>query len=90
MDANRLTNLFHMASFQFNSVDSVSPIWAAFQAEGGETSAEMGASLRLKLYFLTVFYILLAIAWQALVMEGFIGEYIKKMYPKVDRIIFKH
>jgi cation-transporting ATPase 13A3/4/5 len=90
MDTNRLTNLFHMASFQFNSKNSVSPVWAAFQADGGETSPAMGVSLRLRLYFLTIFFIIIAVAWQVIVMEGFLGEYIKKKYPKIGRIILKH
>jgi magnesium-transporting ATPase (P-type) len=81
MDANELSDMWHMASYHFNSEDSVSPVWTEYQLDGGHTSAAMTFDFRLKLYVLVMAFIVMSVFWQSFVMEGFIGDYLKAKYP---------
>jgi cation-transporting ATPase 13A3/4/5 len=80
VETNDVSNLWHIASYDFNRKGTSSPVWAAYQAEGGATSPGMSASLRGRIYVLIVSFIGMAIIWQSLVMEGFIGEFLRKNY----------
>jgi magnesium-transporting ATPase (P-type) len=81
-----LSDLWHIASRQFNKHDSVSPVWDKYQKEGGSTSPAMSFDFRLKLFILIMAFVSLAIFWQSQVMEGFIGNYIRQKYQIKKRI----
>ena len=81
LDANDLSDMWHIASFRFNCKDTVSPVWEEYQLDGGDTSAAMDFTLRLEIYVLVVSFVLLSVLWQSQVMEGFIGDYLKVKYP---------
>lgn len=81
MDANDFSDMWHMASYEFNSRDTFSPVWTEYQLDGGNTSSAMSFEFRLKLFGLILAFIVMSIFWQACVMEGFIGEYIKHRFP---------
>jgi magnesium-transporting ATPase (P-type) len=81
-----LSDLWHIASRQFNKENSVSPVWDEYQKDGGETSPAMSFDFRLKLFILIMFFVSLAIFWQSQVMEGFIGDYIRQKYYVKKRI----
>lgn len=85
VDANDVSNLWHIASYDFNRVGTSSPVWAAYQADGGATSPGMSSSLRGRMYVLILFFIFMAIVWQGLVMEGFVGEFLRKNYSMTKK-----
>lgn len=80
MDPNGFTDYWHMASYPFNQEGTTSPIWAAYQLQGGKPSPGMSIQFRLKLYFLVIGFIVAAAFWQAEVMEGAIAEMIRNKY----------
>jgi cation-transporting ATPase 13A3/4/5 len=86
-DDNYFTDLFHMASKDYSSV---SPVWQnAFSAEGIEAPPAMSIEFRLKLFFLTMGFITLAWLWQLLVLDGFVGDKIRAMYPSAKRAAYR-
>jgi cation-transporting ATPase 13A3/4/5 len=85
MPNNNFSDLWHVASKQFNSPNTVSPVWQAYQDEGGDFSPAMSLSLRVELYVMISAFILLAAFWQAQVVEGYIGDMIRAKYPSQKR-----
>ena len=83
MDANRFTDYWHIASYQFNSEGTVNPVWRKYQAEGGSPSPAMSIEFRFKLYFLVLGFIIIAAFWQAEVLEGSIAEIFRRRYAKM-------
>jgi magnesium-transporting ATPase (P-type) len=85
-DTTYLSDLWHIASRQFNKENSVSPVWEEYQRNGGEYSPAMSFDFRLKLFILVMSFVSLAIFWQSQVMEGFIGNYIRERYYVKRRV----
>jgi hypothetical protein len=90
LDSNRLTNYWHMASYQFNGPDSVNAVWRRYQEEGGSPSPAMSLDFRFKLYFLVLGFIVIAVFWQAEVMEGSIATLIMRRYAKKDPLKLRY
>jgi hypothetical protein len=88
MEPNTVTHWWHTASYDFNEPGTGSPVWEAYQEAGGRTSSGMSFSLRLRLWFLVTGFIGLAALWQRFVMEGFIGDYIKRNF-KPNKVLLK-
>jgi hypothetical protein len=64
-DTTYLSDLWHIASRQFNKENSVSPVWEEYQRNGGEYSRAMSFDFRLKLFILVMSFVSLAIFWQS-------------------------
>lgn len=85
-EPNYLSDLWHVASRQFNKNNSVSPVWDAYQKEGGSTSPAMSFEFRFNLFILIMSFVALAVFWQSQVMEGFVGIYLREKYYVKKRI----
>ncbi|KAI5068179.1 hypothetical protein GOP47_0016524 [Adiantum capillus-veneris] len=64
------TNLWHVASEQFNKVNSSSPVWSSYQEAGGSPSAGMSFNLRLQLWLLIMSGLATIMLWQKVCAEG--------------------
>lgn len=82
------TELWHIASQQFNSADPDNSIWADYQKAGGSPSPAMPFSLRLELYIIAMASIVTAIIWQRIFVEGPIGDRLATKRPS-DRPEFR-
>lgn len=90
MDNNEFTDWWHIASYQFNGADSVSPVWAAYQADGNDTSPAMSFRFRLQMYCIICVFIVLAGLWQGIVLEGALGDYVRARYPFAKRSPYRY
>lgn len=90
MEPNDFTDLWHIASFKFNDMNSVSPVWEAYQADGHDVSPAMSFNFRLQMYVIICFFIILAALWQGVVVEGFVGDFIRAKYPSAKRLPYRY
>jgi cation-transporting ATPase 13A3/4/5 len=88
-DSSDFTDLWHIASKQFNSHDTVSQVWVQYHADGGDTSPAMPFSLRLNIYVMICCFVLAAGLWQSVVLEGVVGDVIRKRYPTAKRVPYQ-
>ena len=80
--SNWLSRAWHMASEQFNVVGTSSPVWATYnQGDASRESPAMPSSLRFQLWFIMSCGLILSAMWQALVVDGPIGQRIRKRFP---------
>jgi hypothetical protein len=89
-DNNKFTDLWHMASYQFNGPDPLSPVWAQYQADGNDQSPAMSVGFRVQMYFIIVVFMVLAALWQGVVVEGVIGDRVRAKYPSVKRAPYRY
>ncbi|MCO5602078.1 hypothetical protein L7F22_056205 [Adiantum nelumboides] len=75
------TSLWHVASEQFNNVNSSSPIWTAYQKAGGSPSPGMSFDFRLRLWLLIMGGLATIIVWQKVFAEGVIAKLVAKRFP---------
>jgi len=63
------THLWHVASEEFNGPNTTSPVWIAYQQQGGDPSAAMSFSFRLQFWFLLIGNIVVVALWQAVILS---------------------
>jgi len=79
-DANSVTDIFHIASRKFNSASNPSPVWEAALG-AGVSPPSMSTGLRFQIWLLTAAGLLLAVAWEGIVIIGPVRDYFHKKYP---------
>ncbi|KAI5068182.1 hypothetical protein GOP47_0017102 [Adiantum capillus-veneris] len=77
------TSLWHVASEQFNSVNSSSPVWTLYQEAGGSSSPAMSFDFRLRLWLLIMGSLATIILWQKVFAEGVIAKFVASRFPSV-------
>nr|PNR41660.1 hypothetical protein PHYPA_019065 [Physcomitrium patens] len=81
------TSYWHVASEQFNKLNSTSPVWMAFQAHGGSPSSAMPFRFRFQLWGLIMTNLVVTIFWQKVVAEGPVS---KAFANRCKRVQFLH
>jgi hypothetical protein len=70
-EPNVLHGIFHIASIQFNSAATASPVWRTYQdLDGGAPSAAMPFRFRLNIWLLVQVGIVLACLWEKVIVQG--------------------
>lgn len=75
------TSLWHVASEEFNKVDSSSPVWIAYQEAGGAPSPGMTFEFRLQLWLLIMGGLVIVVIWQKIFAEGVATKFVAKRFP---------
>ncbi|KAJ7537387.1 hypothetical protein O6H91_11G004100 [Diphasiastrum complanatum] len=75
------TSIWHVASQQFNSLGTSSPVWVLYQENGGHPSPGMPFSFRLKLLFIIFASIATNVFWQKVIIEGPVAAALAQKYP---------
>eukprot|EP00250_Pteridium_aquilinum_P014895 c22269_g1_i1 orf=370-4158(-) len=75
------TSLWHVASEQFNTVGSSSPVWIAYQEAGGSPSPGMPFDFRLRLWLLIMGGLATLVLWQKLFAEGAAAKFVARRFP---------
>jgi len=78
-DSNPLSEVYHIASEDFNGDSSEYPVWKEYQADGGKTSPAMSFTLRLSMWGLTSVGLVLAMLWEFVFI---IGPGKKVLFPR--------
>lgn len=77
------TSLWHVASEQFNKVDSSSPVWVAYQEAGGSPSPGMSFDFRFRLWLLIMGGLITVVAWQKMVVDGRVAKFVARKFPSI-------
>jgi hypothetical protein len=85
IDHNSFTDLWHVASYPFNGENTESPTWMEYQANGNPPSPGMPFSLRLEIFLIICGLLVGAAVWQGVVLEGPVGDWIRRQYPSQKR-----
>ncbi|KAG0585432.1 hypothetical protein KC19_2G011200 [Ceratodon purpureus] len=75
------TSLWHVASEQFNKMNSNSPVWIAYQAHGGSPSSAMPFKFRFQLWWLIMTNLVVIIVWQKIFAEGPVAKAFANRFP---------
>ncbi|EFJ04479.1 hypothetical protein SELMODRAFT_432379 [Selaginella moellendorffii] len=78
---NKFTEVWHVASEQFNHANPASPVWASYQKNGGQPSPAMSFDFRFKLWWIILASLAVNIAWQKVVVEGPLARILAAKYP---------
>ncbi|XP_024527352.1 probable cation-transporting ATPase 13A4 [Selaginella moellendorffii] len=78
---NKFTEVWHVASEQFNRANPASPVWASYQKNGGQPSPAMSFDFRFKLWWIILASLAINIAWQKVVVEGPLARILAAKYP---------
>ena len=85
-DPNDYNQLFHTASAAYNiGPTSDNPIWQAYAATGEPPTPGMSFSLRIRMYLMWVGLMVANWLFQAQLIEGFIGDWVRKTFPRKKR-----
>lgn len=89
-DVNNLSIAFHIASEDFNSINTTSPVWSECQKNNEcEPSPAMPFEFRLSLFFLNLGCLILLCIYEGIFIIGPFSNYIRKTYPTKLSIKFK-
>ncbi|KAH7415779.1 hypothetical protein KP509_14G060200 [Ceratopteris richardii] len=80
---NGFTSLWHVASEQFNSANTSSPVWKLYQDAGGSPSPGMSFQFRLQLWLLILGGLATITIWQKMFAEGAVARYLARKFPSM-------
>ena len=75
--------VFHVASIAFNSPETESPVWLAYQAGGNQSSEGMPVGLRMQLVAVICLGSLAAALWEKLAVMRWLGGVVTTGFPNV-------
>ncbi|MCO5592424.1 hypothetical protein L7F22_046427 [Adiantum nelumboides] len=81
LPSSGFTSLWHVASEQFNKVNSSSPVWSTYQEAGGLPSAGMSFNFRLQLWLLIMSGLATIMLWQKFCAEGVVARLFARKFP---------